>query len=91
MVNWRVKNRRINFIRLNELGRRIGESHPRAVLSDHDVELVLALVEEGLTYAEIAEKFEVSAHCIGKIARGSRRGQAAVRIVAVPMSDPDRG
>lgn len=33
-----------DWIKLNERGRRIGESHPRAILSDHEVELLLELL-----------------------------------------------
>jgi hypothetical protein len=33
-------------VKFNEHGRRIGESHPRAVLSDHEVELLLELLAE---------------------------------------------
>ena len=77
-------------IRLNDAGRRIGESHPRAGLTDHDVELVLALVEAGLSYAEIAEKFEVSKSCIAHIATGRRRGQWTARLIRVSVT-MDRG
>lgn len=78
-------------IRRNEQGRRIGESHPRATLSDHDVELVLALVDEGLSYSEIAEKFEVSKSCIAHIATGRRRGQwGEVELIRVSVT-MDRG
>ena len=33
-------------VKINEYGRRIGESHPRAVLSDHEIELLLELLAE---------------------------------------------
>lgn len=33
-------------VKINERGRRIGESHPRAVLSDHEVDLLLTLLAE---------------------------------------------
>lgn len=36
----------MRIIKTNERGRRIGESHPRAVLSDHEVELLLELLDE---------------------------------------------
>ena len=41
---------------LNDEGRRVGESHPKASLSDHEVELMLTLREEGMTYAWLVEK-----------------------------------
>lgn len=36
-------------IKTNERGRRIGDSHPRAVLSDHEVELLLDLLDDRRT------------------------------------------
>lgn len=33
-------------VKFNEHGRRIGESHPRAVLSDHEIELLLDMLGE---------------------------------------------
>lgn len=46
------------IVALNERGRRIGETHPRARWTDADVELVLALRDEGLSYREISRKFD---------------------------------
>lgn len=63
-------------VAVNELGLRIGEDHPLAKLSDHDVELIRALAEGGMCYAVIAGKFEVSRVTIGRICRFERRGQA---------------
>lgn len=34
------------LVKTNEHGRRIGESHPRAVLSDHEVELLMGFLGE---------------------------------------------
>ena len=42
------------------MGWRTGERHQKARLSDHDVELMRQLREGGMTYREIAEKFECS-------------------------------
>ena len=55
---------------LNEHGRRINESHPRALLTDHEINLIRKLhedgldrqgrvVRKGLSYRQIAERFEV--------------------------------
>lgn len=55
-------------IRRNPKGYRIGESHHRAKLSDDDVRLIRELDREGLSYAEIAEKFEASQWTIRDIA-----------------------
>lgn len=74
-------------IALNENGRRIGQEHPQAKLLDHEVDLVLGLVANGFSYAEIADKFDVSKSCIAKIAQGSRRGQPVARVVRVPVTE----
>ncbi|SDH23462.1 hypothetical protein [Propionivibrio dicarboxylicus] len=34
------------LVKTNEHGRRIGESHPRAVLTNHEVELMMELLDE---------------------------------------------
>ena len=34
------------LVKLNEHGRRIGESHPRAVLTDHEVALLMEMLDE---------------------------------------------
>lgn len=44
-------------VQVNERGRRIGESHPRARLTDHEIDLIRELAEEGMSYREIADKF----------------------------------
>lgn len=36
----------LRLVKINEQGRRIGESHPRAVLTDRDVDLLQGLLEE---------------------------------------------
>lgn len=81
---------RAKNIKVNELGRRIGESHQNTSLTDHDVELILALRDEGLTLSEIAEKFEVSKGCVWKIVHGYRRGQWDARMIRVSVT-MDRG
>jgi hypothetical protein len=72
-----AKNRRYW---LNEHGRPVGETHWRATLTDHDVELILALRDDGMPLAEIAVKFEVSKSCVWKIVHGYRRWQRGVRL-----------
>jgi hypothetical protein len=66
------------MIAVNERGLAIGDSHHRAVLSDHDVGLLLELRDEGYSYAWLAGKFEVSKSCVAKICRGEHRAQIAV-------------
>lgn len=75
------------MIDLNELGRRVGQSHPRAKLLDREVDQVLDLLEAGLSYSTIAGKFAVSKSCVAHIATGRRRGQTVARSVRVSVSD----
>lgn len=44
-----------------------GENHHCSKLSDHDVELIRILHDEGLTFVELADKFEVSAYHVRDI------------------------
>jgi hypothetical protein len=67
---------------VNERGQVIGEDHPRAVLTDHEVDLVLELraeVDEAgqprYSFGWLAAKFEVSKSCIARICWGTRRAQ----------------
>jgi hypothetical protein len=68
---------------LNERGNRIGESNPSAVLSDHEVDLMLQLRDEGKSYGWLADKFEVPRPTVQSICNGRRRNQAVARIKEV--------
>ncbi|CAB4124490.1 hypothetical protein UFOVP61_11 [uncultured Caudovirales phage] len=65
---------------VNETGKRIGEDHHRAKLSNADVDLVFYLREAGLSYQQIADKFDdipggVSKSTVRDVLSGRRRGQ----------------
>lgn len=68
------------IIQLNEQGRRIGESHPGAKLTDAEVDLVLDLLDAGLSLQCVADKMDVTKGCIWKIKEGLRRSQRAVSV-----------
>jgi hypothetical protein len=70
-------------VKLNERGNRIGESNPRAEVSDHEVELALELREQGFSLSWLAQKFEVHKATIQGWVSGRRRGQAASRVKEV--------
>lgn len=36
----------MTLVKINEQGRRVGESHPRAALLDHEVDLLMELLDE---------------------------------------------
>jgi hypothetical protein len=64
-------------VAVNEAGLRIGEDHQRARLTDHEIELLLALRDEGWGYGRLAEKFEISKSHARGICRGKCRCQCA--------------
>lgn len=70
-------------VAVNEAGLRVGESHQRAKLTDAEVEMIRRLHTEGLTYSELAAKFEVNRFHVGKICRFERRASFAVRVKGV--------
>jgi hypothetical protein len=71
------------MVALNEDNRRVGQTHPAAKLSDADIDLVFALREAGLSFGQIAAKFDVQRACIHKVISGQRRAQIPVRWKAV--------
>lgn len=70
-----------HLVRVNDAGRRVGEEHPRARLTDRDVELVLAMRDEGLSHRQLADKFEISRAQVGRILRSETRNQLVTRTV----------
>lgn len=73
-----ARSRTSRLIAVNERGLPIGESHPRAVLSDHEVDLLLELRAEGTSYGKLAVIFEIHKGTVAKICSGQRRAQFAV-------------
>lgn len=78
------------LVLVNENGKRIGEDHHRAKLTNADIELVFYLREAGLSYKAIAEKFDdipggISREAVRDILKGRRRAQvpAATKRVLV--------
>lgn len=74
-------------VAVNERGLRIGEDHPRADLTDAEVETIRTLHEgEGMSYSQLAEKFDQSKGAIAKICRYERRAQSVANFKAVPVA-----
>lgn len=65
------------LIGIDDRGNRVGEDHPRAKLSDEDVELIRQLWEERgehpISLKQIANKFEVAKSTIHDIVTFKRR------------------
>jgi DNA invertase Pin-like site-specific DNA recombinase len=61
-------------VAINELGRRIGQDHHNAKLTDHEVELIRELhAEKAMGYRKLAQKFEVSKSLVREIIQERRR------------------
>ena len=72
------------WVRINEDGRRIGESHPQAVLSDVEVDALLAERDAGATLSELARRWGLSKSGVKGIVDGRRRGQVGPRVMRRP-------
>jgi hypothetical protein len=85
---------KMKTVAVNEKGRRVGESHPRAKLSDHEVDLLRELVEELIAsgmrpmeaYRQTAEKFELHVVTVKGIVRYAQRSAVAVRLKRVKVA-----
>lgn len=62
---------------VNDIGRRVGDSHHNAKLTDAEVDLLLSLHAEGWGYRRLAAKFEISKSLARKICKGTVRNQVA--------------
>lgn len=71
-------------VRINECGRRIGESHHRAVLTDAEVDQLLADRQGGMSLAALARKWRISKSGVKGIVDGSRRGQVGPKVERQP-------
>lgn len=76
--------KKARMVAVNENGQRIGEDHPRAVLTNHEVELLLALHTEGYGTGWLAVKFEISRFHVWRIVTGRKRAQIAARFKRNP-------
>jgi hypothetical protein len=82
-------------VQVNETGRRIGESHPRAKLSDHEIDLIRELYEDMRESGkknreamhEIAGKFDVHWRTVGKYVCCESRAQIPARAKRVKPSE----
>jgi hypothetical protein len=75
-----VVTSRKTLVAVNERGCRIGQDHPRAKFSDHEIELMRRLHEEhGFGYRRIAAKFNASFAYAGRVCRYLVRNQTPAR------------
>jgi len=74
----------MKIVGVNELGRRVGEDHQHAKLTNHDVDLIRQLREESdLSYKELAAKFDVSKGTIADVIKCRRRAQYPINFKRV--------
>ena len=79
-------DKRSRRVPVNDRGLRIGEGHPRAILKDWEVDVLIELREEhGWSFGRLAEHFDIGKSTAYDYCTGRRRGQTAVRWVTVRM------
>lgn len=84
-----VKNPKL--AKFNANGKRIGDSHGRAKLSDHEVELIRRMREEGLGTVAIAKKFGISKGWVSKVCRYLWRSSTVSRVSGVSITPDEEG
>lgn len=70
------------YVSTNGRGGRVGQDHPKAVLTDREVQQLLALREEGWGYSRLAAVFEVSRSQVRNICTGRQRALLGVHMLA---------
>ena len=75
---------------VNENGRRIGESHQAARLTDEQVDRIRDLHEDhGLSYLQLAKMYYVSKQTIASICQYQRRAQTPFVFKTLIVEDDD--
>jgi len=75
---------------VNEHGRRIGEAHQHARLTDEQVDRIRDLHEEhGLSYLQLAKMYYVSKQTIASICQYQRRAQTPFGFKTLIVEDDD--
>ena len=74
----------LRLVLVNDRGRRVGESHPRAKLSNREVRLMLELRGQGLSFDRLARVFECAKSTAADICHGRNRSQVATQVRRVP-------
>lgn len=73
-------------VAVNDAGLRIGEDHPQARYTNHEIDLVLELRDEGRSYGYIACKMEMPKSTVRDICTGRRRCQSPAGFKKVATS-----
>ena len=75
------------LVAVNESGLRIGEDHPKARYTNHEIDLVLQLRDQGASYGEIAAKMDMPKSTVQDICNGRRRNQYPAEFKQVRIPD----
>ena len=67
------------MVGVNKKNYRVGVSHHRAKITDHEVDLIRQLRDEGMMCREIAEKFEIGESTVWDIVKCKTRAQYPAR------------
>lgn len=78
----------IRIVKVNDRGLRIGEDHQHATHTDSEIELARQLHADGISYKQLADKFEVSKSTIAGWIKFRRRGQHPANWRKVEVPDP---
>lgn len=77
-------------VAVNERGLRVGEDHQNAKLTNEEVDRLLELRDEGLSYRQLARIFEISKSGARQICKGYRRSQTATNWKTVHVPEGGR-
>lgn len=81
----------MRLIAVNERGRRIGEDHPHARLTNAEVELLLEIRErEGWSYTRLARKFDIAKTTARDYIKGRRRCQTVMGFKEISQRRSER-
>lgn len=75
------------LVAIGENNRRIGEDHPKAVLTNAQIDQVFDMRERGMSYGQIAMRLKVSKASIRDILSCRTRSQWAVRFKEIEVED----
>ena len=62
-------------IALNDIGRRVGDSHHNAKLTNSEVDMLLEMHDAGWGYKRLSAKFDLSRSSVRNICKGKARCQ----------------
>ena len=74
-------------VAVNEAGLRIGEDHPKARYTDHEIGQVLRLRDDGLGYKRIAKVMDMPKGTVRNICKGFCRCQTVMGHRRVPIPE----